>query len=124
MNNKKINYVLPWLLLPVFQAQAAICPDANNSFLQQGIAPSPWLVNPFSENPIRGDLNTRFIRANILVAGYGRGVMCTYQNSFGRYSIWWQVSVKTPSPIDNNWRENLGGYECTGLLDACVFYPG
>lgn len=124
MDNKKIKLAVALLVLPILQAQATLCPAPNNNFLQQGIAPSPWLISPFSETPIRGDTNTRFVRANILVAGFGRGIMCTYQNSFGKYAIWWQVNVKVPSPIDNNWRENLGGYECSGLLDGCVFYPG
>ncbi len=111
------------LLLPVIQAQAAICPDPMNSSLQQGIIPPPWELDPFSESKRIGDQATRCGRANIFVAGYGRGVICSYQSSLGSYSIWWQVGVKAPASVENNWHESLGGYECNTTFDACVFYP-
>lgn len=115
--------ILVLLFLPMIQARAAICPDPNNSSLQQGIIPPPWEINPFSESKPVADLDTRFVRANILISGYGRGVVCTYQNSVCAYSIWWQVGVKIPAPIENNWHESLGGYECNTTFDSCVFYP-
>lgn len=111
-------------LLAVSHAQAAICPDPNNSSLQWGEIPPPWEVSPFSQNRPQGEINTRFVRANILVAGFGRGIACNYQNSIGYYTIWWQVNVKMPSRNDNNWRDSLAGYECTSSLAECVFYPG
>lgn len=110
------------LLISQVNANVATCPDPNNSSLQWGEVPAPWEVNPFSQNQPQGEKNTRFVRANILLAGLGRGVLCTYQNSVGYYSIWWQASVKTPSRIDNNWRDSLAGFECTDPLDVCVFY--
>ena len=117
-----LNATTVLLLSTMPLAQATICPDPNNSSLQWGEIPPPWQQNPFSENSPQGEIGTRFIRANILVAGFGRGVACTYQNSVGYYSIWWQGNVKVPARTDNNWRDTLGGFECTGSLDACVFY--
>ena len=111
------------LFLVLSQVQAATCPDPNNSSLQWGVVPAPWEVNPFSQNRPQGEKNTGFIGATILVAGFGCGVLCTYQNSIGYYSIWWQVGVKIPSRIDTNWRDSLAGFECTGSVDTCVFYP-
>lgn len=104
-------------------AKPTTCPDPNNSSLKWGIVPAPWEINPFSANKPQGEEGTQFARANILIAGYGRGVVCAYHNSFGYYSIWWPVNVKIPAPIDYNWRNTLGGFECTDSLEACVFYP-
>ena len=124
MKKKLFKFGSVLILLAMSQVHAAeICPDPNNSSLQYGVIPPPWVVNPFSDNKPQGEKNTLFVRANILVAGFGRGVLCTYRNSVGYYSIWWQVSVKIPAPIDNNWRDSLGGFECTSSLEACVFYP-
>lgn len=111
---KKILLILTLasLMLSILQIHAATCPDPNTSSLQWGEIPPPWEINPFSDNRPQGEKNTRFIRANILVAGFGRGVLCSYHNSAGYYSIWWQVNVKMPARIDNNWRDSLAGYEC------------
>jgi len=98
------------------------CPDPETSSLKYGIPPYPWEVNPFSENSPQADENTQFVQANILVAGFGRGVMCTYRNSLGEYSIWWQVLTKIPSRMDYNWIDTLGGFVCTEGLVSCEFY--
>jgi len=90
--------------------------------LQYGIIPPPWEINPFSESKPQGEKDFQFTRANVLVAGLGRGVMCAYENARSCYSIWWQVSVKIPSNNDNHWRNTLGGFECTDSLEECVFY--
>ena len=103
---------------------AATCPDPNKSSLQWGQVPPPWEVNPFSSGTPQGEKGTRFVRANILVAGrQGLGIVCAYQNSLGIYSIWWEVNVKVPARSDNFWRDSLGGFECTGITEECVFYP-
>ena len=100
---------------------ASTCPDPNNSSLQWGEIPPPWIANPFSANTPQGDVNTAFVRANILVAGLGRGALCTYRNSIGEYSIWWPVLVKIPARVDYNWIDTLGGFVCTQSLDGCQF---
>ena len=123
MNNMRCILAAITLLFGLSAQAAAICPDPNNSSLAWGVIPAPWEANPFSSNRPQGEKNTSFTRANILVAGFGRGILCTYQNSVGFYSIWWQVNVKMPARVDNNWRDTLGGYECTGAIDECVFYP-
>lgn len=98
------------------------CPDPQTTSLKWGIPPAPWIVNPYSPNHPQGDENTRFVRANILVAGYGQGVVCTYKNSVGEYSIWWQALTKVPSRLDYNWVDTLGGFVCTQGLEQCQFY--
>ena len=105
-----------------FIAVASTCPDPDTTSLQWGVPPSPWVVNPFSPNRPQGDVNTHFVRANILVAGYGRGVMCTYRNSVGEYSIWWEVLTKIPARVDYSWIDTLGGFVCTQGLTLCQFY--
>lgn len=116
------------LLLSLFvlscsmSTHAVTCPDPETTSLQWGVPPSPWLENPFSPNKPQGEEGTKFVRANILVAKYGRGVTCTYKNSVGEYSIWWQVLTKIPSRADNNWVDTLGGYVCTQGLGECQFY--
>ena len=124
MKKLLLKYTVATTLLALSQAYATVCPDPNNSSLQWGVVPLPWQINPFSDNRPQGEKNTRFMRANILVAGFGRGVVCNYQNSVGLYSIWWPVSVKIPARTDNFWRDSLAGFECTDSLDSCVFYPG
>lgn len=101
---------------------ATVCPDPETTSLKWGVPPAPWIVNPFSVNAPQGEDNTRFVRANILVAGLGRGVMCTYLISVGEYSIWWPVLTKIPPRTDNNWIDSLGGFVCTSGLIECVFY--
>lgn len=124
MKNIFLSFTTALVLLVTSLAQATICPDPNNSSLQEGVIPPPWELNPFSANRPYGEEGTHFVRANILVAGsYGRGVVCTYLNSVGFYSIWWPVTSKIPPRSDNNWRDTLGGYECTTSLTGCVFYP-
>lgn len=104
------------------QSQSAVCPDPNTSALQWGIVPPPWSIDPFSENQPQAEPGTQFVRAFILVAGIGRGVVCTYRNSLGPYSIFWLVGVKIPPFTDVYWRNNLAGFECTESVEACVFY--
>ena len=110
------------LLSTISSVYATICPDPANSSLQQGIIPQPWKINPFSENTPQGELESQFTRANVLVAGLGMGIICTYENTQGCYSIWWETNVKIPSNNDNHWRNSLGGFECTDSLEECVFY--
>jgi hypothetical protein len=116
------------LLIGLFLAQlssiifATNCPDPLTTSLRWGVPPSPWVENPFSPNSPQGDENAQFIRANILVAGYGQGVSCTYRNSAGDYSIWWQVRTKIPARVDYNWIDTLGGFVCTQGLIECQFY--
>ncbi|WP_419420945.1 DUF3757 domain-containing protein [Legionella sp. D16C41] len=103
---------------------AAMCPDPLKSSLAWGEIPEPWQENPFSEHKPQGDEHTQFVRANIMVAGaYGRGIICTYKNTLGYYSIWWPVLVKIPARIDYNWVDTLGGYVCTQEIQICQFYP-
>lgn len=101
---------------------ASVCPDPDTTSLQWGVPPEPWQENPFSANHPQGEENTQFVRANILVAGYGKGVMCTYRNSVGEYSIWWQVLTKIPARTDYSWIDTLGGFVCTQGLNECQFY--
>ena len=103
------------------QAQLYTCPNPETSSLKWGEAPAPWVVNPFSVNRLKADRNTRFVRANILIAGLGRGVVCTYKNYEGFYSIWWPVLVKIPSRQDYHWIETLGGFVCDEELMSCQF---
>lgn len=110
----------PW----VTNAAAVMCPDPNNSSLSWGEVPSPWQVSPASQNYPQGEDGTHFVRANVLVAGVGRGLACTYQNTIGFYSIWWPVSVSVPNRFERQWRRTLGGYECTDSIEFCVFYTG
>ncbi|HHF7344896.1 TPA: DUF3757 domain-containing protein [Legionella feeleii] len=98
------------------------CPDPETSSLRWGILPAPWQKDPFSAHNPQGEANTQFVRANIMVAGLGQGVVCTYKNSVGHYSIWWPVRVKIPARSDNNWIDTLGGYVCTDSLGSCQFY--
>jgi hypothetical protein len=101
---------------------AVNCPNPQTTSLKWGVPPPPWEVNPFSPHPPQGDENTRFVRANILVAGYGQGVLCTYRNSGGEYSIWWQVLTKIPARSDYKWIDTLGGFVCSQSLELCEFY--
>ena len=99
---------------------AAHCPDPQTTSLKWGEVPAPWVINPYSQRP-QGDDYTQFLRANIIVAGNGRGVICTYQNSGGIYSIWWSVLTKVPARVDYNWIDTLGGFVCTQGIDECQF---
>jgi len=104
-----------------FISSATNCPDPETTSLKWGVPPPPWVENPFSPNHPQGEDNTRFVRANILVAGYGQGVMCTYHYSRGEYSIWWQVLTKIPAPSDYRWIDTLGGFVCTQGRSLCQF---
>lgn len=108
------------LALGSFSGFATNCPDPQTTSLKWGEVPAPWMINPYSQRP-QGDDNTRFVRANILVAGYGRGVTCTYRNSAGEYSIWWPILTKIPSRMDYNWIDSLGGFICTQGIGECQF---
>lgn len=78
-----------WIIFSAIYAQFTVtayatnCPDPQTTSLKWGVPPAPWTVNPYSPNRPQGDKNTLFVRANILVAGYGQGVVCTYRNSGG-----------------------------------------
>ena len=100
---------------------ADICPDPQSTSLQWGAPPSPWQDNPFSPNRPQGDENTKFFQANILKAGMGQGVVCVYETSEGRFSIWWQVRVRLPSPLETQWVSDFGGYSCQQSLGECTF---
>lgn len=106
-----------------FTVQAAVltCPDPETSSLKWGEPPKPWLLNPYSPNRPQGEENTQFVRANIMVAGMGRGVICTYRNSVGLYSIWWPARVKVPAREEYNWIDTNGGFVCTESLTSCQF---
>ncbi|MFC7780916.1 DUF3757 domain-containing protein [Legionella taurinensis] len=119
----KKTLVLTACCLMACTGYAAIttCPDPNTTSLQWGEPPAPWVVNPYSPHIPQGEANTAFVRANLLVAGLGRGVVCTYKNSLGEYSIWWQVLVKIPSRNDYRWIDTLGGFVCTQSLTDCEF---
>ena len=103
------------------QGQARICPLP--SVVSTGVPPAPWQWNPFSDVRPQGQGALVLLRANILIAGWGRGVLCSYGNKTGIYSVWWPVTVKVPAPIDYRWIDTLGGFECTDSLTICEFYP-
>ena len=98
------------------------CPDPQNSSLSWGIIPPPWIENPYSTNKPQGEPGIAFVQANILVAGLGRGVVCTYQNSLGLFSIWWPTLVKIPAREDYRWIDTVGGFVCTNAISDCLFY--
>lgn len=120
--NKNHLFVLGLFLVQFGVSHATNCPDPQTTSLKWGVPPEPWVVNPVSPRRPQGDVNTRFVRANILVAGYGRGVVCTYRNSAGEYSIWWSTLTKIPSRLDYNWIDALNGFVCTQGLEQCQFY--
>lgn len=100
---------------------AFTCPDPETTSLKWGVPPPPWELNPLSPHEPQGEDNTRFVRANILVAGLGRGVVCTYRFSIGDYSIWWPTLTKIPAREESNWINTLGGYVCTQGISECQF---
>ena len=110
-----------YLFSAVIQAAIVMCPDPETSSLKWGVPPKPWLVNPYSSHAPQSEENTQFVRANILIAGIGRGVVCTYRNSVGLYSIWWPVRIKSPARGDYNWIDTYGGFVCTESLAICQF---
>jgi len=111
-----------FLVISSLDACATNCPDPQTTSLQWGVPPPPWIENPFSANKPQGEEGTRFVRANILVAGLGRGVLCTYKISVGEYSIWWPVLTKIPARIDYRWIDTLGGFVCTEGIEQCEFH--
>ncbi len=120
----KINkiYILIFGFLFSTISFAYTCPDPNTTSLKWGVPPEPWLVNPFSAHAPQGEENARFVKANILVAGYGQGVVCTYRISIGDYSIWWPVLTKIPAREDYRWIDTLGGFVCIQGLTQCEFH--
>ncbi|RMX05503.1 DUF3757 domain-containing protein [Legionella jordanis] len=120
---KSINWIFALICLGFSMntyAQIYSCPDPETTSLKWGEIPKPWQENPYSPRP-QGEEGTKFVRANILVAGTGRGVICAYRNSLGVYSIWWPVAVKIPARVDYNWIEVYGGFLCTQSLGDCQF---
>lgn len=97
------------------------CPNPETTSLKWGVPPSPWIENPLSNHRPTAEPNTTFVKANILVAGYGHGVVCTYASASGEYSIWWPVLTKIPASIDYRWIKTLGGYVCVQGLSDCQF---
>lgn len=109
--------IISWSL----HAQPLICPDPNTSSLSWGQPPAPWVKSPFSVEP-QGEKGARFVKAAILVTGdLGQGAVCTYRNSLGEYSIWWQGRVKVPAKSDYNWIDVPSGLICTNSIEACLF---
>lgn len=109
------------LMFGSFCSDATNCPDPQTTPLKWGEIPAPWVLNPFSDRP-QGSDNTVFVRANIIVVGYGQGVTCTYRSSGNEYSIWWQVLTKIPARLDYRWIDTLGGFVCTQGINECEFY--
>ncbi len=107
--------------LPSVHASIQTCPDPLTGLLSKGEIPFPWLQNPFSHKVIKSNITTRFVSATVLVAGLGRGVLCTYTNSLNDYSIWWPVLTKIPASVDYRWIENVGGYICSFSREECRF---
>lgn len=97
------------------------CPDPVNSSLQWGEIPKGWQLSPFSPNDVQPDDPTRFRKANILLAGFGQGVACTYEASYGYFTIWWQGRVRLPNCNDGYWARTNGGYVCSFSLDDCSY---
>ena len=122
MKNSAVSFCLIFGLIFLSDFSFAYtCPDPETTSLKWGVPPEPWLVNPFSVHAPQADDNTRFVKANILVAGYGHGVVCTYRMSLGTYSIWWPVLTKIPARVDYRWIDTLGGFVCTQGLNECEF---
>ena len=122
---RRINLIFLACFSLVVQASTAFCPDPKTSSLQWGEIPAPWKISPFSQNRVQGDETTRFVNAQILVAGYGQGVVCTYRYSLGTYSIWWQTLVRIPSPpTEWNWMATNMGYLCSNSIVDCAFSVG
>jgi Protein of unknown function (DUF3757) len=99
------------------------CPDPQTSSLSWGEIPEPWELSPFSPDIPQADPLTSFKKANILVAGYGHGISCTYRESQGYYTIWWQTKVRIPSFNEPYWAKTLGGYVCSMGVPECQFLP-
>lgn len=119
---KKLVSIVGFLICVTSHAAIVPCPDPQTSSLKWGEIPSPWTISPFSPHPAQADAKTRFVKANILVAGIGgRGAVCTYQNSVGLFSIWWPSIVKVPAREDYNWIDTYGGFVCTQSLESCLF---
>lgn len=118
----RLFFILLFLVISNSYSESFTCPNPQTSSLRFGIIPEPWLLNPYSPNKPQADENIQFRRANILVAGIGRGVVCTYQNQNqpGNFSIWWPVLVKIPYHSEY-WIETLGGFVCSEPIELCNF---
>lgn len=109
----------------ILNGTTAFCPDPQTTSLKWGVIPLPWKLSPFSPHTAQGDDHTRFVNAQILVAGYGQGVVCTYHYSLGTYTIWWQTLVRIPSPPTQwNWMDTNMGYLCSTSIEGCAFSVG
>lgn len=115
------SFVACCSLISCFGSHATNCPDPETTSLKWGVPPPPWVVNPYSAHDPQGEDNTHFVKSNILVAGYGQGVTCTYKISIGEYSIWWPILTKIPARSDYNWIDTLGGFVCTRGILQCQF---
>ncbi len=122
MRMMRVPAVILFLVINgLLHAQILACPDPNQSSLKWGEPPKPWVKSPFSREP-QGEKGTRFVKADILVTGdLGQGAVCTYRNSLGKYSIWWQGRVKVPAKKDYNWVDVPSGLICTNSIADCVF---
>ena len=121
----RVIYALFFVFFVVsVNAMTAFCPDPQTSSLQWGKIPPPWEFDPFSAQHVQADENTRFVNAQILVAGYGQGIVCTYRYSLGTYSIWWQKLVRLPSANQWNWMDTNIGYLCSESILGCAFSVG
>ncbi len=121
MFSYKLMFLGAFFALGSSMVNATLCPDPETTSLKWGVPPAPWMVNPYSSNSPQGEDNTKFVKANILVAGYGQGVTCTYKISVGNYSIWWPILTKIPSRSDYSWIDTIGGFVCTQGLNQCNF---
>lgn len=108
-----LTLMLLFFYSPIFAVQ---CPDPHTSSLKDGQVPAPWVLPAFSRPP-----NTRpstFIQA-YLFTGSVPGVLCSYSNSLGNYSIFWSTTVQTP--LTSPWILSLDGYFCVQSLGGCSF---
>lgn len=119
----KICFLALILMSVSWCVDATMCPDPSSSSLQSGSIPLPWVLNPFSAHEPQHHDEATFFRANLLVLGFtGRGVICTYQNRAGYYSIWWEVPVRKPVDASEDWQRTASGFECSTSLVVCTFY--
>lgn len=118
---QSITLLLMLLNSMISYSAVHLCPKPAESTLKWGEIPAPWQENPFSNGNLQPDNNLQFLRVNILVAGLGRGVLCTYRSSTQEYSIWWNTLTRIPDPTEPQWIKTLGGYMCSLAAESCSF---